>query len=327
MPMVLEEWYYEVPIITRTYLTMVIMTTAACLLKLVSPLWLYFHWEHIYRDREYWRLITSFLFVGEFSVDFFFHMFFLTRYSRMLEEGSFRGRTADYFWMLFLVAVCLIIIHPLMGFGKSIPFLSSPLSFVLVYVWSRRNPYARMGIFGFNFNAPYLPWVMLGLSITLHNVWPWGDLLGLVIGHIYYFLDDVYPNLAPNGQLVVSDPPLRPHYLRAPAFVKIIMAELTRDHRDPHLNPLLGNLNLPVPQPTEQQYPPQPATAPETSPDVSATATTSSARLGDAGLPNEASSSSGPAAGASPSSSSSSSTHGPSTALNPEVASPLVDAH
>ena len=34
------------------------------------------------------------------GLDFLFHMFFLARYCRLLEEGSFRGRTADFFYML-----------------------------------------------------------------------------------------------------------------------------------------------------------------------------------------------------------------------------------
>ena len=29
-----------------------------------------------------------------------FHMFFLVKYSKSLEEGSFRGRSADFLWML-----------------------------------------------------------------------------------------------------------------------------------------------------------------------------------------------------------------------------------
>ena len=33
---------------------------------------------------------------------------------------------------------------------------------MIVYVWARRNPHARMNFLGlFNFNAPYLPWVIL----------------------------------------------------------------------------------------------------------------------------------------------------------------------
>ena len=41
---------------------------------------------------------------------------------------------------------------------------------MLVYIWSRRNPYVRMNFFGLmNFQAPYLPWVLLGFSLMLGN--------------------------------------------------------------------------------------------------------------------------------------------------------------
>ena len=36
------------------------------------------------------------------GLDFVFHMFFLVKYSKSLEEGSFRGRSADFLWMLLL---------------------------------------------------------------------------------------------------------------------------------------------------------------------------------------------------------------------------------
>ena len=36
------------------------------------------------------------------GLDFVFHMFFLIKYSKSLEEGSFRGRSADFLWMLLI---------------------------------------------------------------------------------------------------------------------------------------------------------------------------------------------------------------------------------
>ena len=33
-----------------------------------------------------------------------FHMFFLVKYAKSLEEGSFRGRSADFLWMLLFGA-------------------------------------------------------------------------------------------------------------------------------------------------------------------------------------------------------------------------------
>lgn len=71
---------------------------------------------------------------------------------------------------------------------------------MLVYVWSRRNPFVRMNFLGFlNFNAPYLPWVLMAFNVFIYNHWPWADIQGLVIGHIFYFLEDVYPRMPSSG--------------------------------------------------------------------------------------------------------------------------------
>lgn len=42
------EWYYEIPIISRLYLTGAILTTTACALDLVSPFSLYFNFNLIF---------------------------------------------------------------------------------------------------------------------------------------------------------------------------------------------------------------------------------------------------------------------------------------
>lgn len=78
------------------------------------------------------------------------------------------------------------------SFSK-ILFLSNSLTFMMVYVWSKRNPFVHMSFLGlFTFTAPYLPWVLLGFSVLVGSS-PWVDLLGMVAGHAYYFLEDVYP--------------------------------------------------------------------------------------------------------------------------------------
>ena len=52
---------------------------------------LYYNFDLIFSEGQVWRLFTSYLFFGYFSVDFLFHMYFLVRYCRLLEEGDFRG--------------------------------------------------------------------------------------------------------------------------------------------------------------------------------------------------------------------------------------------
>ena len=82
----------------------------------------------------------------------------------------------------------------------------------------------RMNFLGIlNFNAPYLPWVMTGFTVLFNNVWPWGDFLGLAIGHVYYFLEDVYPRMPHSGGR---------RLLRAPVLLREFFMNWNRDVRN-----------------------------------------------------------------------------------------------
>ncbi|CAI5977870.1 unnamed protein product [Closterium sp. NIES-64] len=170
MAQTLEDWYKQMPIITRSYLTLSFLTTAGCALEVISPFSVYFNSNLIFKKFQLWRLFTNFFFFGSIGIDFVFHMFFLCRYCKLLEETSFRGRTADFFFMLLFGGVLLTM-----------------MSF--------------LGLF--NFTAPYLPWVLLGFSVLLGSS-PVVDLLGMAAGHVYYFLVDVYPKIS--GRQLLKTP-------------------------------------------------------------------------------------------------------------------------
>lgn len=145
--------------------------------------------------------MTTFLFFGTMGFSFFFNMIFAYKYCRMLEEGSFRGRSSD-FLVMFLFGGTLMVIFAF--YGKQL-FLGQAFTIMLVYVWSRRNPFLRMNMFGvLNFPAPYMPWVLLGFSVILGNTISI-DLMGMAVGHIYYFLEDVFP-LQRGGMKVIKTP-------------------------------------------------------------------------------------------------------------------------
>lgn len=89
-------------------------------------------------------------------------------------------------------------------------FLGPSLTFMVVYVWARRNQFVRLSLFGlFTFTAPYLPWVLVGLDMLL-GASPVKDLLGIFAGHIYYFFEDVYPRMN-NGFKLLATPSLLVH--------------------------------------------------------------------------------------------------------------------
>lgn len=198
----LEQWYYEVPPVTRVWTTAAVITSILVQCQIVTPYQLFYSSVSVWGKSQYWRLITTFLYFGPLSLDFMFHIFFMSRYSRNLEESSFRGQTGEFAWLILYSSVSLLILSPI----ASMPFLGSPLSFSLVYIWARRNPSVRLSFLGlFVFTAPYLPWVLLGFSLLLHNTLPKDDLLGIVVGHIYYFFEDIYPRIR-NGHRPLRSP-------------------------------------------------------------------------------------------------------------------------
>ncbi|KAJ6655759.1 hypothetical protein lerEdw1_004812 [Lerista edwardsae] len=155
--------YMQVPPVTRAYTTACVLTTAAVQLELITPFQLYFNPELIFKHFQVWRLITNYLFFGPVGFNFLFNMIFLYRYCRMLEEGSFRGRTADFVFMF---------------------------------------------LFG-------------GLLMTVSFHW-WS--YSIAVGHIYFFLEDVFPNQPGGGRL-----------LKTPSILKAIF-DMPED--DPNYNPL-----------------------------------------------------------------------------------------
>ncbi len=100
--------------------------------------------------------------------------------------------------MLIFGALLTISITTIIPMFSKLKFLGHPLAFMMVYVWGRspENIHVRMGFLGiFPFSAPYLPWVLLLFSLCIGNSIE-NDLLGIIVGHIYYFLTSVYPHVA-----------------------------------------------------------------------------------------------------------------------------------
>ena len=76
--------YMDIPVISRLYFTGAFLTTAGCALDIISPFSLYFNFDLIFHQGQFWRLITTYLFFGMFSIDFLFHMYFLVSWECLL---------------------------------------------------------------------------------------------------------------------------------------------------------------------------------------------------------------------------------------------------
>ncbi|KIP08114.1 hypothetical protein PHLGIDRAFT_117540 [Phlebiopsis gigantea 11061_1 CR5-6] len=216
MPVGIEAWVTQIPPVTRAWLALSVLTSVAVQCQLMTPLQLYFSYKSAVTNMQLWRAFTNFFYFGGLSLDFVFHMFFFMRYSRMLEESSFANRKADYIWLLIQSAVMLLFVSPLVN----LPFLSSPLAFVPIYLWSRRHPATPISLFGLlTITAPYLPLALVGLAWILNGTWraAAGDLVGCAVGHIGWFVRDVWTREMSGGPNWFSE---------APDILKRLLGEL-----------------------------------------------------------------------------------------------------
>ena len=102
--------------------------------------------------------------------------------------GPHNGNLADFIWLMAFGAASLLAI----AFYLRIPYLAASLFMMVVYLWSKRNPEAQSSFWMFQMKAMYLPWVMLGFSFIVGDD-VMRDLLGILVGHVYYILQEVLP--------------------------------------------------------------------------------------------------------------------------------------
>jgi len=186
----LEEWWNSLPIITKYLFAGSFGLTLAANFGLVPPQWIVLNFQLVFKNFEIWRLITCFLYHGRLGFPFLIHMLFLVRYGESLEQTTFAGRTADYvFCILF---GCLLLLP--IGYLLRLSTLGMSLIMMIIYIWSRKNPDINMTfMFGFRFQSFYFPWVLVGFNVLMGG-FPLAEIVGIIVGHVYYFLEDIYPN-------------------------------------------------------------------------------------------------------------------------------------
>ncbi|EEF27712.1 derlin-1 [Ricinus communis] len=196
------EYYNSLPPVSKTYGVACLMTTAAYYLGLYDVWNIALFYEDVIKRFQIWRLISNFFFLGPFSFPFAFRLIIIARYGVSLERGTFDKRTADFVWMFFFGALSLLAMAAIPMLWS--PFMGVSLVFMIVYIWSREFPNARINIYGLvSLKGFYLPWAMLALDLIFGNPLK-PDILGMVAGHIYYFLTVLHP--LSGGKFVLKTP-------------------------------------------------------------------------------------------------------------------------
>ncbi|KAF6197732.1 hypothetical protein GE061_008698 [Apolygus lucorum] len=153
-----------------------------------------------------WRPVTALFYyplVPSTGFHFLINCYFLYNYSLRLETGVFSGRRADYFFLLFFNWLTCVVLGLVLSFN----LLMDPMVLSVLYVWCNLNKDTMVSFwFGSRFKAMYLPWVLLAFNAIVAGGGVM-ELLGIIVGHLYFFLMYTYPQEL-GGPRLISTPQL-----------------------------------------------------------------------------------------------------------------------
>lgn len=186
------DWYRNIPQITKYWFTGSVIFPLIGRIGLVNPASMVLDYASLVHKFQIWRIVTSVLYFPIFPQTGFMYLlnlYFLYSYSTRLETGVFDGRPADYLYLLLFNSACLVII----GLIAELKLLMNILILSVLYIWCQFNKEQIVQFwFGTQFKAVYLPWILVAFNIIIGNG-GWHDLLGIFVGHLYFFLMFKYP--------------------------------------------------------------------------------------------------------------------------------------
>ncbi|KAI3380941.1 hypothetical protein SNEBB_006778 [Seison nebaliae] len=187
-----SDWYNKIPKVTRWLFTGAIIVPMLARMGFVSPMSLIWLWNYFIYKFQIWRAVTAMLFFPispQTGFQYLLNLYFLYNYSTRLEEDNFHGKTADYFFLVLFNSFSILLLASFFGYYM----LLNILIMSILYIWCQfhKDEIVRFW-FGTQFKAMYLPWVYLGFNFILQGG-GFVELMGIIVGHLYYFLKVKYP--------------------------------------------------------------------------------------------------------------------------------------
>ncbi|KAF6024998.1 DERL1 [Bugula neritina] len=184
-------WFRSIPDITRYWFAGSIIFPLAGRFGILNYFDMILDYAFISRF-QIWRPFTCLLYYPITPATGFHYLimlYFLYSYSSRLESGLFAGKPADYLFLVIFNWLALIVVCLFLGF----PLLFDPMVMSILYIWCQLNRDNIVSFwFGTQFKAMYLPWVLLAFNLIIRGG-GFSELLGILVGHLYFFLMFKYP--------------------------------------------------------------------------------------------------------------------------------------
>ena len=194
-----KSFYFRIPPITRYYLTCVFIT--ATIATYIKPLqmviyYIFLDYQLVFNYYQIWRLFTNILFVGGFSSSFLFFLIMIYLRFKEVEQNAIVLRVyAKFIMMLFYLLLFLNIINicSYKIFDIKPGFtLAQQLLLAFIYIDSKREPQKTINLYFLPIKNALYPYALIVFNIV-SGQGIYDNIVGIIAGNVYYFLEDVLP--------------------------------------------------------------------------------------------------------------------------------------
>ncbi len=184
----LVDLWKKTPPMTQVYLssTMMITVLSAMFNQNRWPGILKFDWKSILLEFQLWRLFTAFLYFGPLDMFYPLTLQFVWQHMSQLEKMDFKA-PEEFLLLALFGAASLIGVYSLLG--VSMNFLGHNFATYLVYIWSRKFEGTDVNFMDIiTLKSEFIPWFFCLQTMILEKEVPFADLIGIAVGHLYYYL-------------------------------------------------------------------------------------------------------------------------------------------
>ena len=184
----ITDMWDKTPPITQIYIGSSIGITLASMLlnKNNWPDLLHLDWKPVLTGLQIWRPFTAFLFFGPFGLNYILTIQFVWTYMAQLEKLNY-NKPEEFFMMIMFGITALLGGYSVLGLSPK--FLGHNLSTYLVYIWARIFEGTDVNVMDLLvLRAELLPWFFCAQTLVLEGEFPFADILGIVVGHLFHYL-------------------------------------------------------------------------------------------------------------------------------------------
>ncbi|KAK7202029.1 Der1-like family [Novymonas esmeraldas] len=161
-------------------------------LGVIHPLYLALIPSMVFKEHQYWRLLTNFFYVGPISAHCIMEIQWIYLISSRLEAQYYHRRATDYVFLLFVIGCSLLGLR--FTSVVDVPYLSYVLGTCMTYIMSRLFNDMQVAIF-FVIPVPMrlLPFVFMIMNTMVSGIT--NEVFGNLLGHILWYLLEVLPRI------------------------------------------------------------------------------------------------------------------------------------